>query len=44
MDQDDRWAGAVVLIVEIDGSGVFLTDGDRAHETPPDSVPMCREM
>ena len=34
MDQHDGLTGGMVLVVEIDGRGVFLTDIDGAHHTP----------
>src|ERR1700731_5327351 len=33
MDEHDWRSGAVVLVVDIDGCGVFLTDFDVAHWT-----------
>jgi hypothetical protein len=35
MDQHDRPTRAVVLVVELDGLGVFLANNERAHHTSP---------
>ena len=35
MDQHDRLAGAVVLVVELDVGAVFLSNGDVSHVSSP---------
>jgi hypothetical protein len=35
VDEDDRLAGALVLVVELDGGAVLGADGDGAHDCGP---------
>ena len=44
MNEDNRLAGAVVLVVEVDVAGVFLPDGNVRHWVSPSLVAVQVEV